>query len=92
MHYVVVAYDIVSDRRRAPIAKVLEGFGRRVQKSVFDCLLTDADVERLRRALWKLIEPTEDSIRFYFLCGRCRQRIDVLGQGTVQDGDDVIIV
>ena len=37
--YVVVSYDITNDRRRLKVMKTLEGFGERVQYSVFECRL-----------------------------------------------------
>ena len=37
--YVVVSYDITCDRRRSKVARTLEDHGKRVQYSVFDCIL-----------------------------------------------------
>ncbi|MBW1990880.1 MAG: CRISPR-associated endonuclease Cas2, partial [Deltaproteobacteria bacterium] len=37
----VVSYDIVDDRRRLRLAKLLTDYGHRVQKSVFECDLDD---------------------------------------------------
>ncbi len=36
----LVCYDITDDRERRRIGKLLEGFGVRVQRSVFECCLT----------------------------------------------------
>jgi CRISPR-associated protein Cas2 len=47
----VVDYDIEEDRARVRIAGVLERFGMRVQKSVFECRLEARDLERLLRRL-----------------------------------------
>jgi CRISPR-associated protein Cas2 len=38
---VLVTYDISDNKRRTKLATFLEGYGRRVQKSVFECWLTD---------------------------------------------------
>lgn len=43
----VAVYDISDDRERRTVSKILEGFGMRVQESVFECLLTS----RLKSAL-----------------------------------------
>ncbi len=59
-----VAYDVSDDKERARIAKILEGFGFRVQKSVFECRLSRND----RRALVERLEATNistGSIRIY---------------------------
>jgi len=39
---VLVTYDISDNKRRTKLATFLEGYGRRVQKSVFECFLTQA--------------------------------------------------
>ncbi|HHP7244558.1 MAG TPA: CRISPR-associated endonuclease Cas2, partial [Elainellaceae cyanobacterium] len=36
---VLVVYDIANNRRRQKLSKLLEGYGRRVQESVFECFL-----------------------------------------------------
>ena len=37
--FVVIAYDIVDDKHRTKISKLLEGYGERVNYSVFECML-----------------------------------------------------
>jgi len=72
--HVVVAYDIPDDRRRLKVAKVLLGYGERMQYSVFECRVTKVEYLRMKEKLDDLIEPDEDAISFYFLCGSCRSR------------------
>lgn len=76
----VVVYDIPDDRRRNRIAQILEGYGERVQYSVFECLLTERQFEELWQALGKRIEGKEDSIRAYRLCDLCAGQTRSLGQ------------
>ncbi len=38
----LISYDIPIDKRRLAIARMLEGSGQRVQRSVFECDLSDA--------------------------------------------------
>ena len=45
---IAVAYDIPDDRRRTKLSEHLENFGRRVQLSVFECLLEEKQVERMK--------------------------------------------
>ncbi len=47
----VIVYDITDNRERTRVAKVLAGFGRRVQESVFECRLSTALREKLIRKL-----------------------------------------
>jgi CRISPR-associated protein Cas2 len=46
-YLIVVIYDIIDNKRRARFAKYLLGFGERVQKSAFECILTSAKYEVL---------------------------------------------
>ena len=77
--YVVVTYDIPEDKRRTKIHKILKSYGQWVQLSVFECHLTDTQYAKLRSRLSKLIQPNQDSVRFYFLCGCCQGKIERLG-------------
>lgn len=89
----VVSYDVVSDRRRTRLAEALLDFGRRVQLSVFEASLDEADFERLRGRVSELIDETEDSVRIYRLCGGCRERVDTLGCGAgVAEDPEVWVV
>ena len=76
--FLVVCYDIPDDRRRNRVGKMLEGFGNRVQKSVFECDLTPKQVERLKQRLGKVTKSPEDSLRFYALCAGCVSRVEVV--------------
>lgn len=49
-----VVYDISSDRERSRVDRVLQSFGFRVQKSVFECRLTRKDRNQLVERLEKL--------------------------------------
>lgn len=68
----LVAYDVATDtkagrRRLRRVANVCVAHGQRVQKSVFECLLTETQVERFTYKLLKEIEPSQDSLRIYRL-------------------------
>lgn len=75
--FVVVCYDIPDNRRRTRVGKVLEGFGTRVQKSVFECDLEQKHFERLKQKLGKLLSG-EDTVRYYHLCRECLHRVEVV--------------
>ncbi len=55
------------DGRLRQVAKACEGHGQRVQKSVFECTLTEVQLERLVQRLVKLIDGAADSLRIYRL-------------------------
>jgi len=77
--YLVVAYDIVSDRRRARLARKLENFLPRVQKSVFEGWVPHRRMSALERLLEEGIDLETDMVRIYSLCGRCRATIRGIG-------------
>lgn len=60
-HY-LVSYDISHPRRLRRVARVLEGFGYRVQLSVFQCPLDDLRLEQLKASLSPEINSDEDQI------------------------------
>ena len=77
--YYVISYDVVSNKRRRKIAKLLEKHGIRVQKSVFDCLISEKEYLSLKNKLEKIINFDEDSIRYYNLCLKCLSNITTAG-------------
>lgn len=76
----VISYDISNDRLRSKVAKLLEGYGRRVQYSVFECCLTEKQFSILYEKMTFLLSGTgESGIRLYQLCGKCEKNIQVIG-------------
>lgn len=75
----VVAYDIPDDRRRLKVANILQGFGDRVQHSVFEAVLEDRDRQALEDELSRVIVPQEDRLRMYPLCNACARAVTDLG-------------
>ena len=93
MAFFLVSYDIVPDRRRTKLAKLLEGFGSRVQRSVFECDLTPPQFALLHGRITKLIKPDEgDSVRIYRLCISCVKTVEIHGPGVLETTPDVFIV
>jgi CRISPR-associated protein Cas2 len=89
----LICYDIVNNRRRDKVAKLLEAYGLRIQKSVFECVLDEQQHQRLRQRLVKLLNQREDQIRLYPLSERCRRKIAILGvQPDVAVDDAAFIV
>jgi CRISPR-associated protein Cas2 len=81
--FLVVSYDIVNDRTRTKVHAYLQGYGTRVQYSVFECDLTATQMATVQRHLQHLIDPRTDSVRFYVLDAAAVQQIRVLGIGRV---------
>jgi CRISPR-associated protein Cas2 len=69
---VIVCYDVNTEtkagrRRLRRVAKVCEGSGQRVQKSVFECKVDLMQMEELERRLLAEIELEQDCLRLYRL-------------------------
>lgn len=77
-HWHLLTYDVRDDRRLRRTAKVLEGYGERLQDSVFRCALSQRQLERLR---WELAQvlADEDSLLIVPLCDGCSERLRVHG-------------
>ncbi|KAB8146093.1 CRISPR-associated endonuclease Cas2 [Chloroflexia bacterium SDU3-3] len=90
----LISYDISNDRRRQKLAKLLEGFGQRVQWSVFECDLDQREYGLLAKKLKKVVREKEgDNLRIYRLCATCAQQTAIIGSGpAVEQRQDVYIV
>jgi CRISPR-associated protein Cas2 len=64
-NFYLISYDIPNDKRRLKIAHLLEGYGARVQYSVFEVWATEEELDKLRERLTPLVEvkakPNEDA-------------------------------
>jgi CRISPR-associated protein Cas2 len=88
----VVCYDIADDRRRSKVMKTLEGFGRHVQESVFECELDEARLLRLEGLLHRLIHEQEDNVRFYPLNEADLKKVRLLGNSVLKRTERTVIV
>lgn len=79
--FIVVAYDIEKDKKRREIAKLLQKCGKRVNRSVFECFLSETELERLKEKLSRRVKRGEDVVLYYPLCRACIERIDRFGAG-----------
>jgi CRISPR-associated protein Cas2 len=76
----LVVYDIEDDRVRGRVATLLEGYGRRVQESVFECRLEVRELEELTGRLQReLHSPENGEIRLYRLCRDCLEASLIIG-------------
>jgi CRISPR-associated protein Cas2 len=75
----VIAYDIPDDRRRTRIHKILLGFGKWTQYSLFECFLTKKELILLRSKLMEYLQEEQDSVRFYPLCANCVEAVETVG-------------
>ena len=92
---VLVTYDVAEDeggkRRLRKVARICQGYGSRVQYSVFECLLEPGQWATLRARLIDAIEEDFDSLRFYFLGANWRRRVQHIGAKGAPDPEEPMI-
>ena len=72
-------------RRLRNIAKTCLDYGVRVQNSVFECEVDPAQFVVLKNRLIEIFDPREDSLRFYFLGKKGKEKVEHLGSKPVAD-------
>lgn len=79
----VISYDIVDDKRRTKVHRLLESRGQPVQYSVFEVLATEAELDALLKELTKpeRFEGSTDSVRAWRLCAACQGSVRLVGAG-----------
>lgn len=95
--FILVTYDVDTTnkdgaRRLRNVAKACMDYGQRVQNSVFECEVTEAQYCLLKERIKNMINDTLDSIRFYSLSRNERKRVEVLGVETAYKVDDALII
>ena len=96
MHTWLICFDIEDDKTRRRIAKLLEKWGIRVQKSVFECRFKTPDRKtRLVRKLQQIIDtsPEENpNIRFYRLSkDTLAESHDIFERPLPNPGGDILL-
>lgn len=86
MRYFVV-YDIAHPKRLRRVAKTMEDYGKRVQKSKFEMTLSGTRLKELQQRIDEIIEPDEDGVKYFPLCQKCRVKLEIIGQGCYIDPD-----
>ena len=69
---VLITYDVetvtsAGEKRLRRVSKECQNYGQRVQNSVFECVVTEAQFVLLRNEIASIIDMEKDTVRFYFL-------------------------
>lgn len=83
--YILVTYDVETASRSGAarlrkVAKICINHGKRVQNSVFECLITEAQFACMKNQIENIIDKEADSVRFYFLGKNWDRKIETLGK------------
>jgi CRISPR-associated protein Cas2 len=89
---VVVIYDIPDNKRRTKLATFLEGYGRRVQKSAFECFLSLDEMRALHRKVQKRVKPEEDNVRLYWIATDAVPRTLTIGSHGPEPPPEVYVI
>lgn len=94
---VLISYDVstisgAGKARLRRVAKECQNHAQRVQNSVFEADLDYSSFLKLKDRLCKLIDPNEDSLRFYYLGNSWEKRIEHVGAKKTYNPEGVIIV
>lgn len=90
--FVVIAYDIVSDRRRNKLVKVLKDYGHRMNYSVFECEIKKESLAKLKDKISGIINTKKDSVLYYELCLGCLGKKDSIGVKRSKEFERIINV
>ncbi|GLI34279.1 CRISPR-associated endonuclease Cas2 [Desulforhabdus amnigena] len=93
---VLISYDVATkdsngQKRLRGVAKICKNYGQRVQYSVFECIVDPAQWTLLRQKLQDVIDPSEDSLRFYFLGANWQKRVEHIGAKPSFDQEGPLI-
>jgi len=94
---VLVSYDVSTEtksgcRRLRRVAKICLNYGQRVQKSVFECKVTQILLEQLKNELLDVIVEKEDSLRIYRITEPLSKNLMEFGKFKAVDFESTIIV
>ncbi len=77
-HYLII-YDISDEKRLRKVAKLLEQYAIRVQKSVFEGTMSESIKNRVRREIEGIINCDEDYVVIFSICEKDWQKREKYG-------------
>lgn len=86
-HWLIV-YDIRDTKRLSKVARCIESFAFRVQKSVFETTATDETINELKRKVERIMDTETDFVLFFEVCERDWQKKEIYGK--TQDNSNIV--
>lgn len=95
--FVLITYDVnitssFGAKRLRQVARVCKDYGLRVQNSVFECIVTEAQLTIVKNRISAIIDNSQDSVRFYVLGSNWQRKVDVLGKNNGADVTGELII
>ena len=93
----LITYDVNTEtpagkKRLRKVAKECVNYGQRVQNSVFECVVDQAQAVMLQAKLEALIDPSCDSLRFYRLGNHYQEKIVHIGAKPAIDQEGTLLL
>ena len=94
---VLITYDVNTETaagksRLRKVAKQCVNYGTRVQNSVFECQMDAAKCRQVKDILENLIDKEVDSLRFYYLGEKYKNKVEHIGAKPGFDVTDPLIL
>lgn len=93
--FYLIVYDLpdtkAANKRRKRLHKMLSGYGKWTQYSVFECFLTAMQFAKLQLQIEKLLQPTEDSVRIYVLDSGAVKRTITYGSEKPRRDEAIVL-
>ena len=94
---ILITYDVSTQteagrKRLRKVAKICQNYGVRVQNSVFECVVDSVQLQRLKASLNEVINPEQDSLRYYNLGKNGRAKVEHIGTKPALDMEDTLIL
>lgn len=86
---ILIIYDIIDNKRRIKMVKLLESYGTRVQRSAFEALINRNQYSKIIEGIKKTIS-NEDNVRIYRL--NSSNELLLLGESYSVYEEEVIVV
>lgn len=93
----LITYDVNTESsagrtRLRKVAKQCENYGRRVQNSVFECIVDQAQCVMLKSLLSDIIDEDVDSLRLYYLGNKYQTKVEHIGVDRGIAADQTLIL
>lgn len=93
---VLITYDVSTEttdgkKRLRKVAKECVNYGKRVQNSVFECVMDAAKCCEVKEKLLTIIDKDKDSLRFYYLGNNYKTKVEHFGVNNNLDVEGVLL-
>ncbi len=93
----LITYDVNTQtsqgvKRLSRVAKVCTNYGQRVQNSVFECLIDTTQFVMIKKQLIDIIDEEKDSIRYYILGDKYKNKVEHIGVQKSFDLSGTLII